>query len=408
MTNRPHFSFISFLLIVALAVLIKGGVDSVEGQENKGQTEVRIISNPKTPVPPPGQRKKLGFKEELSIGQVEGDDHYMFGDAVVFNTDDEGNFYVTDWRRTRILKYDPRGQYLLTIGREGQGPGEFQNMSPVRFDIEEHIYVTDMASQRISFFDDSGKFLRQISIPDGFMDLYINASGYFVSTRTVPLESEAGRGFKTVLGLFDDKFSVISEFWTQEKNYKLPAGRDTQSIAKFFAGLLSDIAYQPQPSYRLRKDDSVYFGYPEKYSMDLYSSKGRKVRTIQRDYEPCRVTEKDKDYFVGHSAAEMLRRYSSEEEKKAVIKYIEYPKYKPAFHSFALMENGWLFVVVEIVPDGDNLFDLFDADGRYIGHFTASFPADTWFFFNNGKAYAVAEKDGYKFVKRYAFEIQDY
>lgn len=30
------------------------------------------------------------------------------------------------------------------------------------------------------------------------------------------------------------------------------------------------------------------------------------------------------------------------------------------------------------------------------------------FFFKNGKAYAVEEEDGYKFVKRYNFEIQEY
>ncbi len=145
----------------------------------------------------------------------------MFGDAVSFNTDARGNFYVTD---------------------------------PV--------------SERISFFDDSGNSLRQIAVPDVFEDLFITSKGYYVSTRTIPLEDESGRSFKLV------------------------------------------------------------------------------------------------------------------------------------YHRFALMENGWLFVVAEIVADGDNLFDLFDEDGRYIGQFTDAFPADTWLFFKNGKAYAVAEKDGYKFVER--------
>jgi len=408
MPSRSLRNSVLVLLILSVAGLSEGNSRSPEAQEYEQQQEVKLISNPKEPVPPPGQRKKLVFKEELTIGQVEGDDHYMFGEAIAFNTDEKGNFYVTDWRRRRILKYDPAGQYLLTIGREGQGPGEFQNLSPARFDRDEHIYITDISSQRISFFDDSGNYLRQIAIPDVFEDLFITGKGYFVSTRTIPLEDESGRSFKLVYGMFDDKFKVLTEFLAQEKGFKLPSGRDAQSIVKFFAGILSSIAYQPRPYYRLGKEDSVYFGYPEKYSMDVYSAEGRKLKSIQRDYEPSRVTEKDKDKFVDQVATAYLRRYSSEQEKKEVIKYIEYPKYKPAYHSFALMENGWLFVVAEIVPDGDNLFDLFDEDGRYIGRFKADFPADTWFFFNNGKAYAVAEKDGYKFVKRYAFEIEDY
>jgi hypothetical protein len=395
--------------LLVVASVINGDFGSAGAQEKKQQPEVKLISNPKSPVPQPGQRKRLVFKEELTIGQVEGDDHYMFGDAVFFTTDEEGNFYITDFRRRRILKYDPTGQYLLTVGREGQGPGEFQNLSPARFDKDGHIYVTDNISQRISFFDDSGNYLHQIAIPDLFEDLYMNALGYFVSSHTIPLESESGPSFKLVYGLFDDKFNVISEFCAQEKHAKRPAGRDPTSIAKAMAWLLSsEMAFQPRPTYRLGKDDFVFFGYPAKYSVSVYSSKGPKIMTIQRDYEPSRVTEKDKDYFVSRVAESYLSRYSSEEERKEIIKYIEYPKYKPAYHSFAQMENGWLIVVVEIVPDGGNLFDLFDEGGRYIGQFQADFPADTWFFFKNGKAYAVAEKDSYKFVKRYAFEIQDY
>lgn len=371
--------------------------------------EVEVISNPKTPMPPPGQRKEIVFKEELVIGQAEGDDHYMFGETVVFNTDEQGNFYVTDWRRKRILKYDPAGHYLLTIGREGQGPGEFQNLSPARFDRNGHIYVTDIVSRRICFFDDSGNYLRQIAIPEGFEDLYINAQGHFVSSRTVPLESEFGPSFKITHAFFDDKFNMISEFFAQEKHAQPPAGRDATSMAKFMAWILSsEMAFQPRPNYRLGKNDLVFFGYPDKYSIDVYSPAGRKIKTIQRDYEPSRVIEKDKDYFVSHVAADYLRRYSSEQERKEIIKFIEYPKFKPAYHSFTLMENGWLFVVVEIAPGGENLFDLFDDNGRYIGNFRTDFPADIWYFFKNGKAYAVAEKDSYKFVKRYAFEIQDY
>ncbi len=400
-----------FLIILIIAGVSAGNRKSMGAQQNKRQPEVRVIPNPKTPVPPAGQRKKLVFKEELTIGQVEGDDHYLFGENVVFNTDEKGNFYVTDWTKKKILKYDPAGQYLLAIGREGQGPGEFKNLSPARFDKNGHIYVTDLSSRRISFFDDSGNYLRQIAIPDVLEDLYINAKGYYVSIRTIPLEEESGRSFRLVYGLFDDKFDVLAEFLAQEKSFKPPAARDAQSVAKSLAGILSDIAYRPRPSYRLGKDDSIFFGYPEKYAIEVFSPDGSKLKTIQRDFEPVRVTEKDKDRFVDQVGANFLRglgSFSSEQGKREVTKFIEYPKFKPAYDSFALMENGWLFVAVEIVPDGDNLFDLFDEDGRYIGQFKADFPVDTWFFFKNGKAYAVADKDGYKFVKRYAFEIQDY
>ena len=76
------------------------------------------------------------------------------------------------------------------------------------------------------------------------------------------------------------------------------------------------------------------------------------------------------------------------------------------------MENGWLAVTVDSVEDEYTLFDIFDQEGRYIAHFKTPMPAEGVFsaflFFKNGKAYAVATESGYRFVKRYNFEIQEY
>ena len=187
---------------------------------NSWQSDIKVISNPKTPIPPAG-KKKLVFREELSIGQKEGDENTMLGEAVSFNTDDEGNFYITEWDKKRILKFDQSGKYLLTIGSKGQGPGEFQNLSVARFDANGDVYVTDIAARRISFFDKKGSFLRQIRIPDVFEDLYITANGYYVSSHSVPLESDARMAFKIVDGFFNDKFELVTEFHARVVDTKL-------------------------------------------------------------------------------------------------------------------------------------------------------------------------------------------
>jgi len=116
----------------------------------------------------------------------------MFGDYIVFNTDDEGDFYITDWDRKRIQKYSPDGEFLLTIGKRGQGPGEFGNLSIARFDSRQRLYVTDIANHRINFFDKAGNFLEQITIPDVFENLYINSKGQYISSRSRFAESEYG------------------------------------------------------------------------------------------------------------------------------------------------------------------------------------------------------------------------
>jgi len=94
-------------------------------------------------------------------------------------------------------------------------------------------------------------------------------------------------------------------------------------------------------------------------------------------------------------------------EEKRVFELVKYPKYKPAYERFILMENGWIFVAVDSVRDGSTLVDIFNKDGEYLAQFETDVPTD-WLSFNNGKAYAVVTIDDYQFIKRYNFEILGY
>lgn len=60
------------------------------------------------------------------------------------------NFYVSDMETLRIQKYSPEGKYLLTIGRKGQGPGEFRSLSVVRFGKDDNLYICDVTVQLVN------------------------------------------------------------------------------------------------------------------------------------------------------------------------------------------------------------------------------------------------------------------
>jgi hypothetical protein len=62
---------------------------------------------------------------------------------------------------------------------------------------------------------------------------------------------------------------------------------------------------------------------------------------------------------------------------------------------------------LSFVRDGSKLIDIFNQDGEYLAQFETNVPSD-WLSFNNGKAYAVAMIDDYKYIKRYNFEILGY
>lgn len=373
---------------------------------------VETISNPEAPVLPVGKRKKLVFKTDLSIGQKEGDGNYMLGQVVYFNIDEQGNFFVTDLDKKCIFMYDDAGIYVRTIGRPGQGPGEFQGPSIARFDKEGNVYATDLASRKISFFNRKGEFLRQIPVPDFYEDLYITASGTYVANLMSALKSETGQAFRIIDGLFDDKFELITAFNSREVIYKLPTGSDSKAFARYVGGLVSRIAFRPVPRHVLAADGTIYFGYPEEYAIDIYSPAGHKARTIKREYTPINVRAKDKEYFESTVVRPVLARTgrpSPESEIREAIGFIEYPANKPPYQSFCLMENGWLVVLAEYAAGEYSLLDLFDGNGRYIGQFKTNYAVHDGLLFKNGKAYALGtDEEGYRFIKRYVFKIEEY
>jgi len=217
--------------------------------------DVVVISNPKTPE----LKMRIVFTEELSIGEAEGDENYMFGQNIGFNTDEDGNFYVSDSDNQRILKYDPEGKYLLTIGREGQGPGEFQNLSLVRFDKDDNLYLTDAQNNRISFFDKDGKYLRQIRMTERHLNPFINSKGSIIANKfSVSQEGNVQKQI-SLYGLFDDKFNLVMELYTNETEMSMPAGLDESSIVQFLARALSQQVFRPQVIYTMANNDFIYF-----------------------------------------------------------------------------------------------------------------------------------------------------
>jgi len=372
----------------------QGTIEEVDG--------VIIVKNPMKPLKPELQ---IIFEEDLTIGVEEGDENYMFGNQVFVNTDNKGNIYVTDGDRRTVRKYNSNGNFLQSIGRLGQGPGEFQDMSEVRFNSEGNIYLNDLKTQRLSFFSKEGNYLKGIKFPTIFERVVINSKGFYIAMSVDNVELGKGKKWDYFYGLFDENFNSMAEFLRlpQEVNVK---NKKADSIAQLVADSLSEMAFQPYVNYDLDKNDLIYFGYPENYEIKVYSSEGMLRKIIQRDFKPVEIGERHKDYFK-HNQSELFNAKIPPNEEEKVFELVEYPKYMPAYERFILMENRWIFVVVDSVRDGNTLVDIFGKDGEYLAQFETDISTD-WLSFNNGKAYTVATIDDYKFIKRYNFEILGY
>ena len=111
--------FIAILL--ALCLLAPAAIADWNGTiENRdGQT---IVTNPETPA------QGIQVLEMNELWQRGGeDDEVFFGTIAEFLHDDDGNIYLLDGQLCEIQVFDPQGEWLGSLGRQGEGPGEFQN-----------------------------------------------------------------------------------------------------------------------------------------------------------------------------------------------------------------------------------------------------------------------------------------
>ncbi|MCB1492199.1 MAG: hypothetical protein KDJ77_10450 [Rhodobiaceae bacterium] len=73
-----------------------------------------------------------------------------------------GDFYVSDgYNNARVHKYDPSGRHLLSWGKPGTEPGEFNVPHNITCDADGWVYVADRESHRVQVFDGNGRYETQ-------------------------------------------------------------------------------------------------------------------------------------------------------------------------------------------------------------------------------------------------------
>jgi len=175
--------------------------------------------------------QKVGLFYYRQIGEVEGtNENYQFFYPYCLARDSKDNLYVGETGSIRIQKFDKDLNYIRTIGRRGQGPGEFEKCG--EFLIQrDTLYVVSSVTQ-ISVLTLEGKEIRRIRImPNIAREFYVTKNGkiissyntdkrYILRTQNKVLESK-------YLSIYDRNGALLKEFGdlmnfgNNEANYSL-------------------------------------------------------------------------------------------------------------------------------------------------------------------------------------------
>jgi DNA-binding beta-propeller fold protein YncE len=91
-----------------------------------------------------------------------GDSHDRFNMPADVAVSPAGDIYVADgYGNSRVVKFSRTGKYVTEWGKKGKAPGEFHLVHAIFLDGKGRVYVGDRENDRIQIFDTDGKYLDQ-------------------------------------------------------------------------------------------------------------------------------------------------------------------------------------------------------------------------------------------------------
>lgn len=160
-------------------------------------------------VPTEERTERLELVEDLVIGERGDDPNYAFYRPDTVKADSRGRIYVLDGGNNRLQVFGPDGEYLRTLGGEGEGPGEFASSGGwSQFGMivaGGQVIVLDGMQSRTSTWNTEGIHLGDVStLPTRFVDLLAGLpDGSSIGETRLREEGEDGERLSfAVVGLF--------------------------------------------------------------------------------------------------------------------------------------------------------------------------------------------------------------
>lgn len=356
------------ILILSFLVLSSGQ------QNNKWQGTIEDVNGViavKNPAIPLYGEDVLELEEDLTIGEAEGREEYMFSQLARISVDKNGYIYALDFKAKHVLVYNEKGEYIRTIGKPGGGPGEFTVPGYFGITPDNELFVGEIV--KISFFTLEGEFIKSQNVStQGLIYLKYFENGEPVGISMIMTDENP----RAELGKYSSEFEYMFAFDS------LPVIRESDyNLKKLFI--------RRALRWDVLSGKYLVCGYPEReYKLKVFDLDGNLIKTIERHYSPIKVTDKDIDL-------EMDRRGIKSREE------IVAPDYFPPYNWFYSDDEGRILVSTwERVPPLEGYYyDVFDAEGKYL--LRKPIQGDIHVI-KDGKLYIIyVDKDGYQYIKRF-------
>jgi hypothetical protein len=127
------------------------------------QRQDTVVRNVTGPVNPPPSTLQI----EVTIGREAGAPEYIIGEIAALAMGKDGSIFIGESSRaaTNVRQYDPRGVYVRTFGRRGEGPGELRAVQDIAIHPDGRVLILDDSKQAVVVYSPTGEFLTEWPTP---------------------------------------------------------------------------------------------------------------------------------------------------------------------------------------------------------------------------------------------------
>lgn len=305
----------------------------------------------------------------LGINDIFGFEVNSFGEIFILrNIQGEGDF---------VFKFDVNGKFIMSFGRKGQGPGEFQNPHHIAIDHRDNILIYDLGPQILHKYNKDGVLVNDYKMSGGETRV---TSGPNVNLLTLVQSSKRDKDkmlntqFLKLINPNLDVLQGIDEFSFEWRQDKL---RATESLLCWSVSR-----------------DNIYVANEDRgYEIWVHDFNGKLMLKIQKEYKQIPVSENFKN--------KILKQFP-EGMREQMSKMVYFPKFHPPVQNLVAGDDGLL--LVSTFEEGENpaeyMFDIFNEEGVFIGRKSLNiwiWEAHLWARIRSDKLYCLEEKEtGYK------------
>ena len=311
---------------------------------------------------------------EVAVGELDGPEEYLFGSVRAIAVDDDHSLYVLDGQASHVRVYDSAGAYVATLGREGEGPGEFE--VPIGIAVSEgRVLVRDPANGRVQLFDlDTWEVEEWKYTP----------SPYFMNT---PLFTDDQGRIYVDISDPGQLFIVMDSDGTQIDTISgpdAPGDFDANEYRVYYEderiSASERIPFSPGWYWTVHSTGHFLSALSTAYRIDLERDDG--VLRIEREHVPVAVSDEERDHHRQLIVEEMRQLDAGWSWDGPGI-----PDHKPPFRGLRAGTDGRIWVrlwtegrqVANEDHDPSNpasapytwvqplRYDVFEADGTYLG-----------------------------------------